>query len=163
MNKAFLTIGIILMIILGIFAINMITSQQTGQELDYYLLKNTSEAALTDSLDNIYYEDYGVVRMDKEKFIDSFIRRFAAGVDASRGYDFEFYDLNEVPPKVSVRVSSKSNSISKDKTNIVVKINLINEAQYTKDTWTTNFTYKDYNITSSKNIKREDWKEGKYE
>ena len=37
MNKAMVTIGIILMFILGVVAINLITSQQTGQELDYYL------------------------------------------------------------------------------------------------------------------------------
>ena len=37
MNKAMVAIGIIIMALLGVFAINMITSQQTGQELDYYL------------------------------------------------------------------------------------------------------------------------------
>ena len=153
MNKAFLTIGIIIMIILGIFVVNMITSQQTGQELDYYLLKNTAEAAMTDSLDNEFYETYGVVRMDKEKFIDAFVRRFANGVDATRSYNFKFYDLNETPPKVSIKVTSKSNAISKNNaTDIVVKINLINESNYTKDTWTTNFSYDNLNVTSSKNI-----------
>ena len=39
MNKAFLTVGIILMAILGFYSIATINNQQTGSELDYYLLK----------------------------------------------------------------------------------------------------------------------------
>ena len=84
MNKAMVTIGIILMFILGVVAINLITSQQTGQELDYYLLKDTTEAAMQDSMMTLdFYGETGLNRMDKERFVESFIRRFADSVDAT--------------------------------------------------------------------------------
>ena len=35
MNKPMLLIGIIIMALMGFFAVNMVTSQQTGSELDY--------------------------------------------------------------------------------------------------------------------------------
>ncbi|MBR4619305.1 MAG: hypothetical protein IKO49_08375 [Bacilli bacterium] len=152
MNKAMVAIGIIIMALLGIFAINMITSQQTGQELDYYLLKDTVEAAMDDAMDEKFYATNGVVRMDKEKFVENFVRRFADGVDASREYTISFYDLNETPPKASVKVVSNSNSINKStKTPIEVKVSMISESNNKKDTWTTNYT-SGTNITSSQGI-----------
>jgi len=99
MNKAFLTIGIILMAILGFYSINYINSQQTGAELDYYLLKETTEASMNDAIDKTYYRTFGALRMDKEKFMESFVKRFAVGVDQNRKYDIKVYDINETPPK----------------------------------------------------------------
>ena len=153
MNKGFLIIGIIAMALFGFFAINLVTSQQTGAELDYYLLKDTTEAAMNDAVDYDFYANHGLVRMDKEKFVESFVRRFADGVDAKRGYDIQFYDLNETPPKVSVRVSSKSSTANKKASgDITTKVDMIIESNNNKDKWTTNFSSKN-NITSSKNIK----------
>ena len=108
MNKAMVTIGIILMAIIGIFAINLITSQQTGQELDYYLLKDTTEAAMLDSISASHSFDgqSGVTRMDKERFVESFIRRFAQDATLAHNYHIEIYDVNEEPPKVSIKVDS---------------------------------------------------------
>ena len=59
------------------------------------LLKDTTEAAMNDAIDYDFYADFGLVRMDKEKFAESFVRRFADGVDATRKYTIEIYDLNE--------------------------------------------------------------------
>lgn len=106
MNKAFLTIGIILMAILGFYSITVITSQQTGSELDYYLLKETTEASMNDAIDIKYYREFGSLRMDKEKFMESFVKRFAVAVDGTREYRIQVYDINETPPKVSIRVTS---------------------------------------------------------
>ena len=55
MNKPMLLIGIIIMALMGFFAVNMVTSQQTGSELDYYLLKDTTEAAMNDAIDYDFY------------------------------------------------------------------------------------------------------------
>lgn len=110
MNKAFLTIGIILMAILGFYSINYINSQQTGAELDYYLLKETTEASMNDAIDKTYYRTFGALRMDKEKFMESFVKRFAVGVDQNRKYDIKVYDINETPPKVSIKVTSPKNT-----------------------------------------------------
>ena len=150
MNKPMLLIGIIIMALMGFFAVNMVTSQQTGSELDYYLLKDTTEAAMNDAIDYDFYSNNGVVRMDKEKFLESFVRRFADSVDGTRDYNIDVYDLNETPPKVSVKISSKSSSASKkNSTDITTNVDMIIESKNKTDTYTTNFTSRDNNTSSS--------------
>ena len=150
MNKPMLLIGIIIMALMGFFAVNMVTSQQTGSELDYYLLKDTTEAAMNDAIDYDFYSNNGVVRMDKEKFLESFVRRFADSVDVTRDYNIDVYDLNETPPKVSVKISSKSSSASKNNsTDITTNVDMIIESKNKTDTYTTNFTSRDNNTSSS--------------
>ena len=108
MNKAMLTVGIIILSLATLLMINIISNYSTGSELDYYLVKETSEAAMIDAIDVAYYRENGLLRIDKEKFVESFIRRFADTVDNTRNYQVSFYDLNEVPPKVSVKVDSST-------------------------------------------------------
>ena len=55
MNKAMLTVGIIILSILALGAINLVQNYTTGNELDYYLLKETTEASMTDAVDQVYY------------------------------------------------------------------------------------------------------------
>lgn len=108
MNKGMLGVGIILMGLMALLLINIISNYSSGGELDYYLLKETTEAALEDSLDLEFQSSYGLPRMDKDKFVESFIRRFANNVDGTRTYDIKFIDLNEIPPKVSVKIDSNT-------------------------------------------------------
>ena len=150
MNKAFLIIGIIVMALFGIVAINLVTSQQTGAELDYYLLKDTTESAMNDAIDYSFYSQYGTVRMDKEKFMEIFVRRFSDSVDPKSGYDIDIYDINETPPKVSIKVTSKSLTINeKNKQDIVTKTDMIIETNYKEDIWHKNLSSKN-NITSTR-------------
>ena len=150
MNKPMLLIGIIIMALMGFFAVNMVTSQQTGSELDYYLLKDTTEAAMNEDFNYEFNINNGVVRMDKEKFLESFVRRFADSVDGTRDYNIDVYDLNETPPKVSVKISSKSSSASKNNsTDITTNVDMIIESKNKTDTYTTNFTSRDNNTSSS--------------
>lgn len=106
MNKGMLTVGIILLSIISLVLINVLTNYSTGGELDYYLVKETTDAAMEDSIDLYYLRTCGVYRLDKEKFVESFLYRFADSVDTTRDYTVGFYDINEVPPKVSVKVDS---------------------------------------------------------
>ena len=106
MSKAMLVVGIILLAIITFGVVNIVQNYQTGNELDYYLLRETAEAAMTDAVDVGYYRLSGLLRIDKEKFVESFIRRFAQNVSNNRTYDIGFYDINETPPKVSIKVSS---------------------------------------------------------
>lgn len=106
MNKGFLTLGIIILASLTLLLINVISNYSTGGEVDFYLVKETSESAMKDSLDPLFLSRNGVIRMDKEKFMEAFIRRFADNVNDTREYTIGFYGLNEVPPKVSVKVDS---------------------------------------------------------
>ena len=106
MNKGILTVGIILLSVIALLMINVLTNYSTGSELDYYLVKETADAAMEDSIDLVYLRTCGLYRIDKEKFVENFIYRFVNGIDATRDYELRFYDINEVPPKVSVQVDS---------------------------------------------------------
>lgn len=108
MNKAMLTVGIIILAVMSLLLINVLTNYQTGGELDYYLVKETTESAMQDAIDVEYLRQNGLIRIDKERFAENFLRRFADSVDLTRGYNIKIYDINEVPPKVSVKVESKT-------------------------------------------------------
>ncbi len=108
MNKGMLTVGIIILSLIALLLVNVINNYSTGGELDFYLLKETTSAAMEDAVDINYARDHGLVRIDKEKFVESFLRRFADGVDNTRTYDIKFYDINEIPPKVSIKVNSNT-------------------------------------------------------
>ena len=63
------------------------------------------------------------IRIDEEKFVENFIRRFAENADLSNYYKIEIFDVNEEPPKVSLRISS----ISKDNvTGEIVEFDIVN-------------------------------------
>lgn len=106
MNKGMLTVGIILLAVMSLLLINIISNYETGGELDYYLVKETTESAIQDAIDVEYYRINSLIRIDKDKFVENFLRRFADSVDNTRNYNIKFYDINEVPPKVSVKVDS---------------------------------------------------------
>ena len=106
MNKGMLTVGIILLSLISLLLLNVLSDYSTGGELDYYLVKETTDAAMEDAIDYVFLRTCGLYRIDKEKFVESFVYRFATSVDGTRGYTLRFYDINEVPPKVSVQVNS---------------------------------------------------------
>ena len=106
MNKGMLSVGIILLSVIALLLLNVLSNYSTGGELDYYLVKESVDAAMVDAIDASYLRTCGLYRMVKEKFVESFLYRFADSVDTSRSYEIELYDINEVPPKVSVRVNS---------------------------------------------------------
>ncbi len=134
MNKAMLTVGVILLSFMALWLINIVSNYSTGSELDYYLLKETTEAAMSDAVDLEYYRLNGLLRMDKEKFVESFLCRFADSVDNTRNYKVGFYDLNETPPKASVKVDS-STVLSFEGANLDISTNIdaILESNYKKD------------------------------
>ena len=139
MNKGMLTVGIIILSLIALLLINVISNYSTGGELDYYLVKETTEAAMEDAVDIEYYRLNSLIRIDKEKFVESFLRRFADNVDNTRSYKVEFYDINEVPPKVSVKVNSNTVlSFDGQKAGITTSYDGIIEAEYTEDIYTTN-------------------------
>ena len=145
MNKGMLTVGIILLSLFGLVLINIISNYSTGSEMDYYLVKETTEAAMKDSLDTAFSRKFHLLRMDKEKFAESFVRRFADSVDNTRGYTISFYNIVEIPPKVTVKVDShtSANDINGDQLRFSTTYNAILESMYDKDSFTDNF-YKDY-------------------
>ena len=100
-------------ILLGIVAIGVIwffASTTRNDQHNYNLLKETTEAAMYDALDLAAYRKDGTVRIEEEKFVENFIRRFAENADLSYEYKIEIYDVNEEPPKVSLRVLSRTST-----------------------------------------------------
>lgn len=59
-----------------------------------------------DALDLTAYREIGVIRIDREKFVENFLRRFSENASLSRTYNIKIYDVNELPPKVSIRVNT---------------------------------------------------------
>lgn len=139
MNKAMLTVGIIILSLATLLMINIISNYSSGSELDYYLVKETSEAAMVDAIDVKYYRENGLLRIDKEKFVESFVRRFADSIDTTRSYRISFYDINEVPPKVSVKVDSSTVlSFDNEQLEMSTQLDAILENTYDYDQNTTN-------------------------
>ena len=137
MSKGMLTVGVIMLAIMALLLINVISNYSTGGELDYYLVKETTEAAMEDSVDMEFYRLNSLYRIDKEKFVESFLRRLADSVDNTGSYYVSFYDINEVPPKVSVKVDSLTVlSFSGSAANISTNVDAIIETKYANDQFT---------------------------
>ncbi len=103
------------LVMLGILVIGvmlLISSTTTGTTQDYYELKETASASMVDAVDYSYYRLYGDLKISKEKFIENFIRRFSESATMTKEYNISFYDIHEVPPKISVKISSVSNSVN---------------------------------------------------
>ncbi len=99
-------------IVLGIFVVVimlLISNVTTTNTQDYYLIKDVTEAAMVDAVDYGYYRRYAELKINREKFVENFMRRFAENVTLG-DYSIAFYDLYEAPPKVSVKVTTKSGS-----------------------------------------------------
>ena len=117
-------------IIVVLLLIQSFTSTNTQ---DYYLIKEISEASMVDAIDYGYYRTYGELKMNKEKFYEVFLRRFAEEASFSTTYTIEFTEVYEAPPKIGVKVSSKSGAfnVSGDSTtfDIVNKVDAILESK----------------------------------
>ena len=111
---------------LGIISVSFIIFFQNITSIDeqnYNLLRETTEAAMLDAVDMASYRAYGIIRIDREKFVENFVRRFAEGAQLSQNYKIEIFDVNETPPKVSIRVSS---SLASNVTNEIIEFNISN-------------------------------------
>lgn len=103
------------LVLLGVFIVVIMLLVQnltTKNTQDYYLVKEITEAAMVDAVDYSYYRKYGEIRINKEKFYESFLRRFAETASFTTTYTVNFYGIYEAPPKVSVEVKSKSASFN---------------------------------------------------
>lgn len=123
MKESFWGILVVGVGIVMIFFIYLFQSLTNTEEHNYTLLKETTEAAMYDAFDLPTYHTTGEIRIDAEKFVENFYRRFAENANLSRTYKIDIVDINEEPPKVSVRVSS---SLNTNITNEVISFDLSN-------------------------------------
>ena len=128
MNSTMWTYFFMIIGILGIVLINLFSDILLSNEQNYTLLKEATEAAMIDSIDWKGYSEGlgydgvtmytdpesmhcdsepGQYRILKEKFVESFVRRFSQGVTLPRNYRIYINDIDECPPKVSITVTAK--------------------------------------------------------
>jgi len=124
------------LIVLGIFVIVVMMLLQnlttTGQQ-DYYLLREVTNAAMHESLDWAHFRltDGAEIRINKEKFVENWVRRFAETININRYYTISFFDIFEAPPKVSVEVATSTGNFGTmgtiDQFDVVNRLNSIFE------------------------------------
>lgn len=102
----FLVLGLLM-----IAVIIVITDITTTSDQNYYMLKEISEASMMESVDYAYYRKYGDLRINSEKFMENFIRRYSEIVTINKTSKLSFYDIYESPPKVTVEISTRSTQI----------------------------------------------------
>ena len=112
----------------GLILINIFGKVIVGNEQNYYLLKEVTEAAMFDAVDLTAYRQGvgydgitvesdpesmhclsyipGTIRINKEKFVENFIRRFSENTDLNKNYRIIIHDIDECPPKVSLSLIS---------------------------------------------------------
>lgn len=121
-------------IMFGIIAIVLIFFMQRtsiSDQHNYTLLRETAEAAMYDAIDEAEFEKNGIIKINQEKFVENFLRRFAENASLSRTYVIDIYDINEEPPKVSIKVSSTEKGTSQVlEFDLVNKVDAILETKY---------------------------------
>ena len=110
MKESFWGIMILVFGVVSIIIVYFFQSMTNTDEHNYALLKEATEGAMIDALDLSYYRETGIAKIDQEKFVENFTRRFAESAQLSRTYVIKIYDINETPPKVSLQVSSSEDT-----------------------------------------------------
>lgn len=106
MSKSFWGIMVVMLGVASIFFITLFQTITNTDEHNSQLLKEVTEAAMWEAVDYSYFRKTGYYKINKEKFVENFLRRYADSASKSRHYKIEFIDINEIPPKVSIRISS---------------------------------------------------------
>lgn len=107
MKWSFASVGLIVFGLIGLTIIILFQNITTNNENDYYLLKEVTEASMIDAINMDYYRQTGELKIIKEKFVESFTRRFAEStVFASSNYTINYFDIMEEPPKVTVSINT---------------------------------------------------------
>lgn len=76
MKESYWGTAVVALGILAIFFIFFFQSITNTDEHNYHLLKEATEGAMYDALDLAAYREDGVIRIDREKFVENFLRRF---------------------------------------------------------------------------------------
>jgi hypothetical protein len=125
MRESFWGIMILGLGITSMFLVWFFQSITNTSEHNYELLKETTQAAMYDSLDMAAYRYDGTVRIDREVFVESFLRRFAQDATLAHQYHIIIYDVNELPPKVSIKVTTIGDETSTTLNNNITTFSMI--------------------------------------
>ena len=107
MKWSFYNVGMIMFGLVGLVIIVLFIQLTVNSDEEYYLLKEVTEASMADSIDVAYYRRTGNLKIVKEKFVESFFRRFAESTNVNaNSYDIKISNIIESPPKVSIEITS---------------------------------------------------------
>ena len=76
MKESFWGIFVVFLGVLSIFFIVLFQNLTNTDEHNSQLLKEVTEAAMWDAFDYASYKTNGEIRIDREKFVENFIRRY---------------------------------------------------------------------------------------
>lgn len=110
MKESFWGVFVVAVGIVSVAFIFFFQNATNTDEQNYALLKEVTEAAMYDAVDLASYKATGTVRIDAEKFVENFMRRFAESVTLGNYYVIDIYDISEAPPKVTLQISTKLDS-----------------------------------------------------
>jgi len=125
MRESFWGLMIVSLGITSMFLVYFFQSITNTSEHNYELLKETTQAAMYDALDLAAYRANGTIRIDREVFVESFLRRFAQDATLAQEYHIQIFDVHEMPPKVSITVSTMGRGTSTTLNNESVTFNMI--------------------------------------
>ena len=129
MKEAFWGALIVILGLFGIVVVNIFQNVTIDNDRVYYLIKESTEASAFDALDLTYYRLTGNLRIVEDKFVENLTRRFAENVTIG-DYTIVVEDVNEMPPKVSLRVRSGITSLMGEEFGIVNRVDGILELKY---------------------------------
>ena len=101
------------LIVMGVAIVGLMISVQgitTNTTQDSYAIREITDAAMLEAVDYASYRDYNEIKIDKEMFMEVFLRMTAEVMGAFDTYEVNFYAIYEAPPKVSVEIRSNSGS-----------------------------------------------------
>jgi len=111
MRWTFANVGILVFGLFGIIIITFLNDITVSNEQDYYTLKDAVEASMIEAVDVTYFRLTGGIKINQEKFVENFTRRFSQVATFGEGnYNIEFYDISETPPKVTVKITDATNT-----------------------------------------------------
>ena len=110
MKWSFASLGLIMIGLFGFLIIIMFNEITVSNEQDYYTLKDATEAAMIEAIDIAYYRLTGQIKMNQEKFVENFTRRFTETSTFGQGnYEIIYNQISETPPKVSITIVDSTN------------------------------------------------------
>ena len=101
------------LVILGVFEVVillLIRNITSNNSEDFYNIRQINESALVSAVDYAYYREYGELKINKEKFMENFLRMFSEAASSTSEYEVTFASIYEAPPKASVEINSKTNT-----------------------------------------------------
>ncbi len=106
MQESFWGAFIVSLGVVAIIFVYVFQSLTNTTEHNYNVLKEATESAMVDAVDLPAYRKTGVIRIDREKFVENFVRRYSESASLGRTYTIKIYDVVETPPKVTLQVST---------------------------------------------------------